>query len=372
MPAILSFYIGRHFLLSITLVLLVVMAIIGLIEFVELLRRASHKEYDVPVLIVMQMTLFKLPHTAEKILPFAVLIGSMVALTRLTKAQELVIARSSGVSVWQFLAPAIFVAALFGVIMVTVFNPISAAMISRYEVIEGKYITGRPSVLSVSKSGLWLRQVDDYETSLYGEPVAEYILHSQRLVQSTMEMQEVTLFLFGENDAFLGRLDAETAQLVPGKWLMTNTVLSTTGKRPIVREKYTLPTELNIKQIQDSFASPKTLSFWEMPDFIDTLRKAGFSALRHQLHLHALLSTPFSLAAMVCIAALFSLRLPRRGKVGLMVVGGVAIGFGINFFTNIVYALGLSGSLPIYLAAWTPAAITLMLAVALLLHLEDG
>jgi lipopolysaccharide export system permease protein len=33
---------------------------------------------------------------------------------------------------------------------------------------------------------------------------------------------------------------------------------------------------------------------------------------------------------------------------------------------------GQSGALPVVLAAWAPAGAGLMLAVALLLHLEDG
>ena len=35
---------------------------------------------------------------------------------------------------------------------------------------------------------------------------------------------------------------------------------------------------LTTGQIQDSFASPMTLSFWQLPSFIHTLEKAGFSA----------------------------------------------------------------------------------------------
>jgi lipopolysaccharide export system permease protein len=40
--------------------------------------------------------------------------------------------------------------------------------------------------------------------------------------------------------------------------------------------------------------------------------------------------------------------------------------------SNIVFALGLSGEIPIVFSAWTPASVTLMLGIAVLLHLEDG
>jgi lipopolysaccharide export system permease protein len=40
--------------------------------------------------------------------------------------------------------------------------------------------------------------------------------------------------------------------------------------------------------------------------------------------------------------------------------------------SNLVFAIGLAGTLPVIIAAWTPALIILMLGVASLLHLEDG
>ena len=75
---------------------------------------------------------------------------------------------------------------------------------------------------------------------------------------------------------------------------------------------------------------------------------------------------------MVLIAAAFSLRLTRRGGTALLVAGGVAAGFLFYLMTDIVLALGLSGSVPATLAAWAPAGISTLLGLALLFHLEDG
>ena len=375
LPLTLSAYIGKQFLVSITVAIMIVIGIIGLVELMELFRRTSSKE-NIPVGIVMQMALLKLPHTAEKILPFAVLIGAMVSLSRLTRAQELVVARASGISVWQFLLPALGIAMLVGVVMVGVFNPIASSMVSRYERLEGRYITNQPSVLSVSASGLWLRQVDKAGATLNAKPIREYILQAKRIDQNDMTMHDVVLFLYGDRDVFVGRIDAKKARLVAGvehnMWQIRDMMLSVAGLPVAKREAYDLPTDLSIRQIQDSFASPDTLSFWELGSFISTLEKAGFSAIRHKLHWYSLLATPLMLAAMVLLAAVFSLRLPRRGKTGLLIVAGIVSGFIVHFVTNLVYALGLSGSLPVLLAALTPTIVALMLAAALLLHFEDG
>jgi lipopolysaccharide export system permease protein len=133
-----------------------------------------------------------------------------------------------------------------------------------------------------------------------------------------------------------------------------------------------LNTDLTTTQIQDSFASPMSLSFWQLPAFIRTLEKAGFSALRHRIYWHSTLASPILLCAMIFVAAVFSLRLPRRGGVVSLIVAGVATGFTVYFLTNLINALGQSGEMPVVLAAWAPAMITLMIGGGLLLHLEDG
>lgn len=372
LPVTLSLYIGRQFLAAFAVALLVILLIVGLIELVELIRRASHKEHEVPFAIILEMALMKVPFTAEQVLPFAVLIGAMVALTRLTKSSELIVARSAGVSVWQFLAPAIIGAILLGMFFVGVFNPLSSAMISRFEMLEGKYITNRPSVLSVSPSGLWLRQVESLEDSFNNKPIEEYIIHAQRISQQDMSMTDVIIFLYGEEHAFIGRIDASRATLKPGHWEVEQPMLSAPGIMPRHREIYELKTDLSINQIKESFASPKTLSFWELPRFIHMLEKAGFSALRHKLHWQTLLATPIMLSAMVLIGAVFSLRHFRRGKVGLLIALGILSGFTVYFISNLVYALGFSGSLPVNLAAWTPPLVACMIGMSLLLHYEDG
>jgi lipopolysaccharide export system permease protein len=366
LPMTLSLYIGRYFLAGIMLAMFGLLTIIGLIDLVELIRRSSGKE-SIPFTIILEMALLKLPSMAEKILPFATLIGGMLALTKLTKSQELVVTRAAGVSVWQFLSPALILVAVLGIISVMAFNPLSAAMISRFEQVEGKYITGKPSVLAVSSSGLWLRQVEEEEGH-----VGEYIIHALKISQQDMTLSDVIVFTFDQEKRFVRRIDATSATLGDGFWTLNDVTLSQPGMPSETVPSYRLQTDLGITQIQDSFASPQTTSFWELPRFIDTLEKAGFSAIRHKLHFYSMIATPFMLAGMILLGAIFSLRLPRRGGIPLLIVAGLLTGFIMNFATNLIYAFGMSGSLPIFLSATAPAAITLSVAVALLLHLEDG
>jgi len=372
LPLTLSLYIGRHFLISVLSALLLLLMIIGLVELLELIRRSSDAPRGVPFFIIIEMALLKLPTTAEKIYPFAFLIGGMVTLSRLTRSNELVVARSAGVSVWQFLFPGVAIALLLGLFFVGIMNPIAAATISRYEKVEGRYITGQPSILSISPSGLWLRQVGETQLRFHETPADEYILHALRMDPASLKLTSVIVYMFDAEHRFIGRIDAPEATLAPGKWAMRDALLSSPDTPPDLRPAYDMPTQLTLAQIQDSFAAPETFSFWALPGFIQLLEKAGFSALRHKLHFHSLMAMPALLAGMLLLAAVFSLRQARRGRTGVLVVMGVAAGFLLYFATNLIYALGAAGSLPVVLAAWAPSLVVIMFAVAALLHFEDG
>jgi len=365
LPITLSRYIGGQFFRNIALAFLGMVVVVGLGDMVELIRRTADVKTSFGV--VLELLFLKIPDTGMRVIPFAVLIGGMVSLTRLTRTQELVIARAAGVSVWQFLMPALLLVLCIGIFFITVFNPISAAMLARFEQVEAKYITGKSSLLSVSSSGLWIRQVEQGK----GE-IKEHIFNAINVEKEGTKLSGVVIFNFGENSKFISRLDAKYAVLEQNKWHLFDVTTNIPAQFPKHDNELWLSTDLTTTQIQDSFASPLTLSFWQLPSFISTLEKAGFSALHHRMYWYSMLASPILLCAMILIAAVFSLRLPRKGGIMTLVVAGVITGFMIHFLTNLIYAFGQSGDIPVLLAAWSPSFIALMMGGGLLLHLEDG
>src|SRR5690606_6473439 len=126
-------------------------------------------------------------------------------------------ARAAGVSVWQFMMPAIAVSLTIGVLSVCLLNPVSAVMLKQFEELEARHIKNRVSQLSVSQSGLWLRQP---------EVGGQTVIHAQRALQAEMILQDVTFYVFEGEDDFIRRIDARSAQLGPGRWLVRDAYIS--------------------------------------------------------------------------------------------------------------------------------------------------
>ena len=79
----LSFYIGRHFLLSFAVLFALFLLLIVLFDAVELLRRTAARP-DITFGMVVEMALLKLPHMGQQAFPFAVLFGARRRTTRCT------------------------------------------------------------------------------------------------------------------------------------------------------------------------------------------------------------------------------------------------------------------------------------------------
>ncbi len=359
-------YFGWQFLLGIGLVAAVVTGIIFMIDSVEMLRHHGSKE-KVGAITSLGLSLLKLPNLFEKAFPFTFLFGAIWTFSKLTRSNELVVARASGVSVWQFLAPALVISGVIGLVVILVFNTASATMYARFKVIERTLLRGEHSTLNISRNGLWLRES---RRGNHRVVHAVDVLDAER--EEDLKLAGIIILEFEGSERFARRIDAKEAVLHDAAWQLDEAWVMASGGKPVFHEHLVLPTTLSPKRIQESFASPETLTIWELSDFIATARAAGFSVNRHRFHWHSLVSTPFFLAAMVFVAATFSLRMSRMGGVVQIIVAGVLSAFVLFFISDVAGALGQSGVLPPVLAAWAPTIVSALAGITLLFHLEDG
>ncbi len=368
MPVTLSVYIANQFVAAVLAMLAALSGIVCLFDFIELLRRSATKP-DATFGLVVEIAALRLPFVAMQILPFAVLLGGILCFWRLTRSSELIVARAAGVSAWQFLAAPLACAILLGAFATGAVSPLSSAMLARAEALDNAYLRtgGGPSALAGGQ--LWLRQADH---ALQQGGVA--IIHARTVQMKGDQLlaQDVSVFRLDSGDRLLARLESQQASLGRGEWTLTGTRRMLPDKLPETIGTATLPTDLTVGRVQDSFSSPDTLSVWTLPDFIGLLERSGFSAIRHRLHFQALLALPLLAGTMALVSAGFSMRATRRGGVAQMIGSGVAAGFALFVVSKVAEEFGQSGALPAELAAWAPAGAGLMMAVALLLHLEDG
>jgi lipopolysaccharide export system permease protein len=352
-------YISIRFIQAIAMVFLTVFGLIYMIDLVELLRRAGD---GIPVssLTLARLSFFRTPSVAEKILPFAVLFGSLMAFLGLSRKLELVIARAAGISVWQFGFPAFMVVFGLGLASIMILNPLSVVMKQRAEQLEGRIFTKATSVAGTNK---FLRQLSVDGSS---------IIRATTATTDGTLLSGLTVFVFDKAGLLVERVEAETAELDVGFWRLSKAKILSIGIEPQISEQYLLETNLTKSELRQALGSSESVSFWSLPATIAQLDLAGLDSTKYRLRYQSLLARPLLLSAMVIIAASVSLRFFRFGGVAKLVLGGIIAGFVLYASTEIAEDLGSAGFVGAAVASWVPAIVGCLLGILVLLHQEDG
>jgi lipopolysaccharide export system permease protein len=362
----LNFYIARRFLWLFVRVFFGFFAIMLMIDVIEELRRFS--DPGITLSEAMVLAFMNVPTSVYRILPLILVLSSIGLFLGLARSSELVVVRAAGRSGLSFLLAPVGTAFLIGSVAVAVMNPIVAATSKRYDTLSSGHARGG-SVLSISEAGLWLRQ---------GSDEGQTVIQADRANLDGTELYDATFLTFGPDGGPAVRIRADRALLDSGYWQLSGAKQwpladdnPERAARPLA-DGTKLATDLTRDKIRDSFGTPSAISFWNLPAYIRGLERAGFSARSHLVWLQMELALPLLLAAMVLIAAGFTMRHARMARTGSLVLMALLAGFSVFFLRNFGQVLGENGQIPILMAAWTPPVAATMLALGLLLHLEDG
>lgn len=382
----LHLYFARRFLITFIAVFFVFLGILLLVDVAEQLRKFG--DLNLAFSEILSLSLLNIPATLYQILPLITILATLALFLGLARSSELVVTRAAGRSALRSLVAPVVSIFLIGAVAVSVLNPIVAATSGEYENRVSVLRSGATSALSISDEGLWLRQgnpdVLPGETNDTMDPATprQTVIHAQEASLGGTQLRGVSFISFNAQGLPLERIEAESAVLENGSWQLTHAKiwpLSRASGLTVNPERdasehseITLATTLTEEQIRDSFADPSAIGIWELPGFITQLEDAGFAARAHSVFLHTELALPLMLVAMVLIGAGFTMRHTRLGQTGPMVLMAILLGFALFFLRNFSRVLGENGNIPIELAAWAPPLVAIMLAMGLLLHMEDG
>jgi len=364
---ILNLYLARRFLRMFLGLLLVFLLMSMLIDLVEHLRRLAAT--DATFSQVVGLVLLNAPQAIYTILPLVIILATVTLFLGLARSSELVVVRASGRSALRALVSPVIMTFLLGLIAVATVNPIVAATSKRYTVLLETYRSGGVDVVSLSAEGFWLRQ---------GGVDGQTVIRAARANPQATELYDVTMIGYAPGGGPDRRIEARTARLIDGAWELTDARIwpLDQGVNPEARterrERIEVPSTLTEARIRDTFGEPSAIPIWDLPTYIGLLSEAGFSARRHAVWLQMELSQPLFLVAMVLVGAAFTMRHVRFGKTGISVLAAIMLGFGLYYVRNFVQILGESGQIPVALAAWATPVASILLALGLLLHMEDG
>jgi lipopolysaccharide export system permease protein len=301
----------------------------------------------------------RIPLLISRFLPFAVLLGTLIAFVGLNQHSEIVAMKAAGLSAHQILAPivvaSIFVAgALFAFNEGVVVN--SARVVTAWSDNDYKPIPRESGVLS----NVWLLSGDD-------------LIRAGRVSGQGAGFRIDTLVVYDRTGGVLGRvIRADSAVPNGSQWLLTGTRIYDAAMNLITKPGRmeglagVTPEQLTLAKVD-----PTQLDYWTLQQRIGQLDRAGRQTDEARSGLAHKISQPLSMLLMPLLAAIAAFGLARSGQVLVRACIGMALGFAFFVADNFSLAMGNSGAYPPLIAAWAPFLLFLLIGETVLVRTEE-
>ncbi len=362
----LQLHYARQFLKYFVLSLIGLSLLVIFFDILELFRRSVNAPH-IGVYDILQLSLYKLWRSVYLVFPFAIFLTTMIFFLRKLHTNELIALKAVGASFFQIMIAPLLCVIFIGLFNMMIVNHIAAQFFKEFETLESNLFNQNANQLAISENGLWLREEK--------EGNRRTLIYAQGASESGQILEKLQVFLLTDNNDFLQRISADSAELYDNYWLLEG--VEVLDGRGDVRELafFVLETDLTPGKIESGVSGPNSLSLWELPNFIEDLQGSGFNALSYRLHMQRLLAEPLFFLSVLILSAGLLLHIKRREQTKQILQISfitVILIIGLYVVNNLIYAWGLQGLLPIAVAAWVPPMVGLCFAGGILLRLEDA
>lgn len=354
--AILERYLGRVILNQTIMVLMVLLGLFLFVSFIDQLSDVGDGNYH--TLDAIKYILLTAPRTIYELFPMAALLGTMLGLSLLANDSELIVMRSSGISIMQITRAVLKTGGFFVVFVMFIGEVVSPwsetyAERSRAEALQ-------ENIQQHTNFGLWMRDSTTYVN--VGEVLPD------------LSLLRIKVFEFDQNKQLRSLVYAKEGRFEGNEWLMQGVTQTVIGldNRAVPQSIPTAYWNTDVTpQILTAFLiNPEQLSIWQLRKYIQHLSDNNQKTDTYELAFWGKLVLPLSTAVMVILAIPFVFGNLRMGNMGKSLFQGIMLGLGFyaanKSFGYVVLAYGL----PPLLGATLPVIAFLSLAIVMLRRVE--
>ncbi len=294
------------------------------------------------VMVVLYVLLL-VPGYFNLILPLAFLVSMLIVLILMIRGNEMIVARTSGISTLSLMKPFVFfsiVLIMFSFVLAEWIIPLSANA-SNY--IYQVKIKGEESHVFIKNDRIWFKRdnricnIDYYDTK-------------KDIIKG------LTVLELNPDFSVKKRTDAVQGKWQDGTWYFTGISIRTFEKNGNITKK-SYPTMGNIINEQPSVfkvveRDPEEMSYRELTRYIKRLKEDGHDVRRYLVDLYNKIAFPFINLIMVFAAFSVGLRYAKTKHVSKGIFSGILVGALYWFFHSISLSLGYSEIFPPLFSAW--------------------
>tara|TARA_B100001123_G_scaffold289593_1_gene322794 strand:- start:6745 stop:7833 length:1089 start_codon:yes stop_codon:yes gene_type:complete len=338
-------YIGKEFFKVILNTFLIIFCLGFIMNVFEEIN--FFKDFNVGIVVPLTLSLIIVPSFLYNMFPFIVLLSGIWFFLKIKKSDEVTAMKVSGMSNFSIMLVPCLLSITIGIIFITSLNPVTSALVKKYENIKGSYERDKDYLATITENGIWIKEKSLNKSNI----IRSSHLENKNLIN-------ITIYEFDVDNNFIKRTEAESANIETTNWILKNVrIINSDGT--ILSDNLTANyfSTYDIKKINTLYSNLNTISFWSIKNEIELLEKRGYSTRQMETRLHKSLAFPFFLLAMVILSGVFTLGLPYKENNILYVFITIITCVFIYFFNDFSAALGTTEKLSVEIAVWMPILI---------------
>ncbi len=348
---ILHRYLGRAVLQYTLLTLAVLLALFTFVNFLDQLGDLGRGSYDLPAIV--RFIALTTPRLIYEILPIATLLGSMLALSVLASDSELLVMRSSGLSLAQIAAAVLRVGGLFVVIAVVLGELVAPLTETRAQRERAEAL--QKNIKQQTGFGLWVRDGNRYLN--LGE------------ILPNLTLRRIRLFEFDADRRLRSLVSATDGRFEGDRWVL-NQAEQTLLDGHAQAETRALPSiewqsRITPQILSIFLTQPEHLSFRQLYRYIDYLRANRQQTDAYELAFWSKIMLPLATLVMMLLAIPFVFTDIRQGNLGRNLFHGILLGLGFFAANRILGYAVLTIDLPPVAGATLPVGGFFLLAMVM-------
>ncbi|XGC79909.1 LPS export ABC transporter permease LptG [Bdellovibrio bacteriovorus] len=307
--------------------------------------------------------LYSFPEIVSKLLPVACLLGTILTLSSLNKANELVALFAAGMSLIRITFPILLWVLLISAIGYMATDRLLPQATKQKNYILYYDLKKEPHRFSTIKTDkIWYRSKNS-------------IFNIQTLNAKGDKAQGLTMYFFNEAWDLVQMITARQVNIEGAQWVLEEgavTIFSKDSSFPLTSQfkRKSIVMAEDSKDLQSAGATANMMSQKELDHFINKNKAAGLDTVAYEVDYHAKISFAFAGLVMCLLGIPFSVGKARSGGTMLNVGICLALVFAYYVFYSSGITLGQHGTVPPVVAAWTPNILMTLVALVLLKRLK--
>ena len=317
------------------------------------------KEIDVNINTPIILSLLFTPSLLHNFFPFIILLSGIWFFLKIKKTDELTAINISGISNLSVIIIPGILSVILGIFIITTINPITSALVTKYERIKGSYEKDHEYLAAITENGIWIKERNLQKNNI----IRSSTLKNENLL-------EVTIYEFDKDNNFIRRIEAKSADISTTKWSLKNAKITNADGASLSKnnENISYISIYDIKKIKSLYSNPDTISFWNLENEIRLLEQRGYSTNEMEAKLHRSFAFPLFLLSMLLLSSFFTLGTKFRENNWNYVFVTIILSILIFFFNDFSALLGKTEKLPIEVSVWMPILIIFIFSFVGIIH----